>query len=257
MIAPSIDPFSTKNRELDDGHVGRVLRRAGLIAGRADEEPVDFTRRDGTVGVVRQHSDLLSGSEPPPAEAPLVVQVSRWDRLKDMAGVLAAFADYVAPESPQAHLMLAGPDVSGVSDDPEGAEVLAACRAAWAALPEPVRKRCHLACIPMDDADENAIIINALQTTRHRCGPKESVRGFRSDRVRSFVEEPSGAGERGGRHPGSDRRRPRRPPATGPARPAPRSRSGCSGCSTTPPWGSGWGEAAICGSGTTSSAIDP
>ena len=178
MIAPSIDPFSTKNRELDAGYVGRVLRRAGLIAGRADEEPVDFTRRDGTVGVVRQHSDLLSGSEPPPAEAPLVVQVSRWDRLKDMAGVLAAFADYVAPESPQAHLMLAGPDVSAVSDDPEGAEVLAACRAAWAALPEPARKRCHLACIPMDDADENAIIINALQTHATVVVQKSLFEGF-------------------------------------------------------------------------------
>jgi trehalose synthase len=178
VIAPSIDPFSTKNRELDAGQVCRVLRRAGLIAGRADGEPVDFTRRDGTVGVVRQHRDLLSGSEPPPADAPLVVQVSRWDRLKDMAGVLAAFADYVAPASPQAHLMLAGPDVSGVSDDPEGAEVLAACRAAWAALPEPARKRCHLACIPMDDADENAIIINALQRHAAVVVQKSLFEGF-------------------------------------------------------------------------------
>ena len=74
-----------------------MLRRAGLIAGRADREPVDFTSRDGTVGMLRQHRDLLSGSAPPPADAPLVVQVSRWDRLKDMAGVLTAFADYVAP----------------------------------------------------------------------------------------------------------------------------------------------------------------
>ena len=158
--------------------VGRVLRRAGLIAGPADVEQVEFTRRDGTVGVVRQHTDLLSGSAPPPADAPLVVQVSRWDRLKDMAGVLAAFAEYVAPESPQAHLMLAGPDVSGVSDDPEGAEVLAACRAAWAALPEPVRKRCHLACIPMDDADENAIIINALQRHATVVVQKSLFEGF-------------------------------------------------------------------------------
>jgi len=89
--------------------------------------------------------------------------VSRWDRLKDMVGVLSAFADDVVPATSDVHLMLVGPDVSGVSDDPEGAEVLASCRAAWARLPESRRTRCHLACIPMDDVDKNAIIINALQ----------------------------------------------------------------------------------------------
>jgi len=128
--------------------------------------------------VVRQHRSLLPGSTLPPADAPLVVQVSRWDRLKDMAGVLAAFADQVAPASPQAHLMLVGPDVSGVSDDPEGAEVLAACQKAWAALPDPVREQCHLACIPMDDADENAIIINALQRHATVVVQKSLFEGF-------------------------------------------------------------------------------
>lgn len=119
-----------------------------------------------------------SGSEPPPADAPLVVQVSRWDRLKDMAGVLSAFADYFGPARQDLHLMLVGPDVSAVSDDPEGAEVLAACRAAWARLPDPVRRRCHLACIPMDDIDENATIINALQRHATVVVQKSLVEGF-------------------------------------------------------------------------------
>lgn len=178
VIAPSIDPFSTKNRYLDEEQLRNVLRRAGLLAGPADVEAVEFTRRDGTVGVVRHHRSLLPGSEPPPVDAPLVVQVSRWDRLKDMAGVLAAFADHVAPAASRAHLMLVGPDVSGVSDDPEGAEVLADCRAAWAALPDPIRERCHLACIPMDDTDENAIIINALQQHATVVVQKSLFEGF-------------------------------------------------------------------------------
>ena len=59
-------------------------------------------------------------------------------------------------------------------DDPEGAEVLSACRAAWAGLPDPVRKRCHLVSIPMDDIDENAIIVNALQ--RHATRPRSCQR---------------------------------------------------------------------------------
>ena len=82
VIAPSIDPFSAKNRELADGEVGRVLRRVGLIAGGDGIEALEFTRRDGTAGVVRRQGDLLWGSEPPPADARLVVQVSRWDRLR-------------------------------------------------------------------------------------------------------------------------------------------------------------------------------
>ena len=53
VIAPSIDPFSSKNRDLDDAVVGRVLRRVGLVAG-TDSEEVGFTRRDGTPGTVRR-----------------------------------------------------------------------------------------------------------------------------------------------------------------------------------------------------------
>ena len=35
--------------------------------------------------------------------------------------------------------------------------------AAWRALPADVRRRVHVAALPMDDADENAAIVNALQ----------------------------------------------------------------------------------------------
>ncbi|MEO7059711.1 MAG: glycosyltransferase [Lapillicoccus sp.] len=197
VIAPSIDPFSAKNRHLDDVEVRSVLRWVGLIdagstdAGSADggltdggltdgpdqPRPVEFTRRDGTTGVVRRHTDLMPGA-PLPASARLVVQVSRWDLLKDMAGVLSAFADAIVPATTDVHLVLAGPDVSGVSDDPEGAQVLAACRSEWARLPEPARDRCHLACIPMDDVDENAIIVNALQRRATVVVQKSLQEGF-------------------------------------------------------------------------------
>jgi trehalose synthase len=177
VIPPSIDPFSSKNRELDDVDVRRVLRHVGLIAG-ADRADVGFIRRDGTLGMVRRHEGLLSGPAAPPADAPLVVQVSRWDRLKDMVGVLAAFGDYVGQVNRDAHLMLVGPDVSGVSDDPEGAEVLAACRAEWERLPGPIRARCHLASLPMDDVDENAVIVNAVQRHATVVVQKSLVEGF-------------------------------------------------------------------------------
>ena len=108
----------------------------------------------------------------------LVVQVSRWDRLKDMAGVLEGFVTMAADGRVDAHLMLVGPDVSGVTDDPEGAAVLAECRARWRTVPESIRGRVHLASIPMDDVDENAIIINALQRHAYMVVQKSLVEGF-------------------------------------------------------------------------------
>jgi trehalose synthase len=74
--------------------------------------------------------------------------------------------------------MLAGPDVSGVTDDPEGTEVLRDCTEEWNHLPEAVRGRVHLASIPMDDVDENAIIVNALQRHAAVVVQKSLVEGF-------------------------------------------------------------------------------
>ena len=62
------------------------------------------------------------------AGRPAVLQVSRWDRLKDPLGVIQGFVDHVAPDT-DAHLVYAGPAVEAVSDDPEGEEVLAEARA--------------------------------------------------------------------------------------------------------------------------------
>jgi trehalose synthase len=177
VIPPSIDPFSAKNRELDPDAVRTVLTTAGLVSGAEPGDPVAFRRRDGTEAIVRHRTGLLDGP-PPPFDARLVIQVSRWDRLKDMSGVMAGFARLSPEERADAHLMLVGPDVSGVTDDPEGAEVLAECRAAWGDLPDDVRGRVHLASIPMDDVNENAIIVNALQRHAYAVVQKSLVEGF-------------------------------------------------------------------------------
>ena len=178
IIPPSIDPFSAKNRELDPRTVSAVLATVGVVAGADPDGPVHFERRDGSEGTVRHHTSLIADGPPPPHDARLILQVSRWDRLKDMAGVLTGFVTMAADGPDDAHLMLAGPDVSGVTDDPEGADVLAECRARWRAVPESIRGRVHLASIPMDDVDENAIIINALQRHAYLVVQKSLVEGF-------------------------------------------------------------------------------
>jgi trehalose synthase len=159
IIPPSIDPLSPKNQPLDPGVVGAILGRIGFLDRAAGGAPV-FQRRDGSPGAVSRAAVFPRRGTVPAGDTPLVVQVSRWDRLKDMAGVLRAFADHV----PQpAHLALVGPDVEGVADDPEGAAVLAECVAAYDRLPGPVRARVHLVSLPVDDPDENAAMVNALQ----------------------------------------------------------------------------------------------
>ncbi len=177
VIAPSIDPLAVKNRDLDDRVVDRLVALAGLSTDGESEVPVTFLGRDGSSRVVRRHNDLIDG-EPPPAGAPLVVQVSRWDRLKDMAGVMTAFVDHVATEHQDAHLLLVGPAVAGVSDDPEGADVLAECTDRWRRLPSKVRRRVHLVQVPMDDLDENALIVNALQRRAAIVVQKSIAEGF-------------------------------------------------------------------------------
>jgi trehalose synthase len=74
--------------------------------------------------------------------------------------------------------MLVGPDVSGVTDDPEGAEVLAECTQAWDAQGDAARQRIHLCSLPMDDVDENAHLVNALQRHASVVVQKSLVEGF-------------------------------------------------------------------------------
>jgi trehalose synthase len=107
----------------------------------------------------------------------MVVQVSRWDRLKDMTGVLHGFADFVVSDH-DTQLVLAGPVVSAVADDPEGARVLQNCWEDWRRLPHHARSRIALACLPMADVEENAIIVNALQRHATIVVQKSLAEGF-------------------------------------------------------------------------------
>jgi trehalose synthase len=177
VIPPSIDPFSPKNQEMAEHEVLRTLRRIGLLSAGKDDAPGHFTRRDGTAGLVERRASILSVGSPLEPRAPLVVQVSRWDRLKDMAGVMSGFISTV-PGRSEAHLALVGPSTAGVTDDPEGAEVFAECVSAWEALPDGARRRVQLVTLPMDDIDENAAMVNAIQRHATVVVQKSLVEGF-------------------------------------------------------------------------------
>lgn len=175
FIHPSIDVFSPKNQELDGETVRAILNAAGMF-GEAERRPASFVRTNGRSGRVERSVALIEEERLGPT-TPIVLQVSRWDRLKDPAGVLEGFVRHVLADSP-AHLVLAGPATEGVSDDPEGPEVLAEVEAMWSRLDPATRARVHLACIPMEDADENAVIVNALQRHASVVCQKSIAEGF-------------------------------------------------------------------------------
>ena len=145
LIAPVIDAFSAKNQELDDRAVGAILRVAGLNDASDVGGAPTFLREDGTPAAVHRRARLLE-ERPLRAEDSMVLQVSRWDRLKDPLGVIKGFVEYVVPRT-DAHLVYAGPSVEAVSDDPEGAAVLHEAEEYVAGVDRAARERVHLACL--------------------------------------------------------------------------------------------------------------
>ena len=166
----------------EPGSDRRRARRAGALGLMAGGD----RGRPGRLRAARRHARARCAPrtgpagrrrQPPPVDAPLVVQVSRWDRLKDMAGVLAGVRRAGRGRSRRRAPVLVGPDVAGVTDDPEGAEVLAECRDLAAAARRGPRAGAP-GLIPMDDGDENAIIVNALQRHADVVVQKSLVEGF-------------------------------------------------------------------------------
>jgi trehalose synthase len=176
IVPPSIDAFSPKNQELHRPIVDGILTASGLVEG-GDPGLATFGRPGGQPGLVKRSAELVDGGPPLAAEARIVTQVSRWDRLKDPLGVMTGFADHIATDS-DAHLVLAGPAVEAVSDDPEGAQVLEEVRTAHAQMPPEIRARIRLAALPMGDSEENAAIVNALQRRSDVVVQKSLAEGF-------------------------------------------------------------------------------
>jgi trehalose synthase len=113
-IAPSIDPLSDKNRPLDKNSVMRILEKYRIDAGK-----------------------------------PILTQISRFDRLKDPLGVIAAYR--MVKKAHKCHLVLAG---GGASDDPEGEAVLKEVQEAAASDPD-----IHVLLLPpFSDLEINALV---------------------------------------------------------------------------------------------------
>lgn len=168
IVRPSIDAFSPKNQELQDVavqtilvHTGVIERPEGLRSAGLDHT---FIREDGAPGRVERRADVLRHGRPPLWTTSTIVQVSRWDPLKDPLGVMRGFARLVREGcAGKPDLILAGPNPRGVADDPEGEVVFDQVVKAWSAYPPEIRNRIHIVSLPTEDVQENAAIVNALQ----------------------------------------------------------------------------------------------
>jgi trehalose synthase len=165
IIPPSIDPFSPKNRDMDDKLVCEILICAGIIGGGSTvQDPPVYLRQDGSPARLEHCADVVCLGPAPEIDAPIVLQVSRWDPLKDPVGVMHGFAEYLKlDQNSRANLILAGPSVRSINDDPEQPATMDRLISEWRALPQSVRRRIRLVNLPMKDLDENAVMVNALQ----------------------------------------------------------------------------------------------
>ncbi len=179
IIPPCIDAFSTKNKELTDEQVSGILMAAHIASG---PEPLQPASTDPPVTLKAR---LRNGERIDPG-ATFVAQIGRWDRLKDPVGVIEGFAQHVAPHGDaqhvaphgDAHLVLAGPLADQIEDDPDGAEVMGEVLDAVKALPNDVADRVHIVNLPLQDIDQSALMVNAIQRRADVVVQKSLAEGF-------------------------------------------------------------------------------
>ena len=159
IIQPSISPFSSKNRN-HDGPAGRALENSVSF------NSYEFAPKPSLQGILGSRYFL---------------HVSRWDGLKGIDRVIAAFERFMRTASDDAcnmRLVIAGPDPLAVADDPEGLAYFEKCVILRSQLPKEVRRRVYLACISMEDNEANAEIVGRLQQSAHGVFQLSREEGF-------------------------------------------------------------------------------
>ncbi|CDX30604.1 Glycosyl transferase group 1 [Mesorhizobium plurifarium] len=159
IIPPSISPFSSKNRNYE-GPASQTLDHLVSFNGQ-EFEPTPSLQ------------DIL--------DSRYFLHVSRWDGLKGIDRIIAAYDRFVKTALAEAYdtrLVIAGPDPLDVADDPEGREYFEKCVLLCTQLSEEVRRRVYLVRISMKDHDANAEIVGRLQQNAHGVFALSREEGF-------------------------------------------------------------------------------
>ena len=176
MIPPAIDPLSHKNRTLWMAKCVGILQQSGITNHHTPllypfyKHQVRRVMPDGSFNEVNHHSDLDI------IYRPVVLQISRWDRLKGFKELMDAFILMKRENEKNkdqstigykrikyTRLVFGGPDPAFVSDDPEGMEVLNELIDQYKSVDEGLQNDIAILLLPLDNPKENALIVNALQ----------------------------------------------------------------------------------------------
>lgn len=188
IIHPGIDPASWKNRDLSHNRLVGILCNAGLLRAVHPVLRPPWTtpaRRLSPEGAFLPAAD---GEDVGFGYRPIVLQVSRWDRLKGWRPLLEGFVR-LKRRSREGdplrrrrldllRLVLAGPDPAAIQDDPEAVEVLAELTSDYQALPPELRADVALLALPMASRKENALMVNVLQRSASLVVQNSSREGF-------------------------------------------------------------------------------
>jgi trehalose synthase len=177
LIFPAIDPLSKKNQELHLHAIVGILSNAALAVGPGPVVQPPFPYVAERLQADGNWSPAILPADMGLLVRPIVTQISRWDRLKGWLPLMHGFVElkerlygeYRSRPSIQrrrlrhARLVLAGPEPASISDDPEGLEVIEEIRSAYVALDDELKQDIAMIALPMQNPDENALMVNALQ----------------------------------------------------------------------------------------------
>lgn len=176
IIQPGIDPLDHKNRDLPIHKVVGILCNSNLVTEYHPVLVPPFAEQAKRLQPDGSFQSPLLPTDMGILFRPMVLQISRWDRLKGFLPLMQGFTSlknnmtgYAGSRERDlrrlqlAHLVLAGPDPDFVEDDPEGREVLKELTGHYLSLHPAVQ--CHVSIIklPMSSIKNNKLIVNALQ----------------------------------------------------------------------------------------------
>lgn len=178
VIHPALDPLTCKNREISVHKIATVMANSALSVNPGPVLSSPFAEVAQRLLPSGQFAPANMSEDIGLIHRPIVAQISRWDRLKGFAPLMAGFARLKTrlfrdgTTDPVAHrrlelvrLVLAGPRQDSIADDPEGVEVLGDLVERYRALDPMTQRDLALLILPMESRDENALMINAIQRT--------------------------------------------------------------------------------------------
>jgi trehalose synthase len=176
IIHPAVSPLTHKNRDLSPNKMVGILCNGGLstayhpVLTPAFPEYAQRLQPSGVFGPALLPEDLGL------LYRPMILQVSRWDRLKGFAPLMDAFVELKAEDDRNharaelhrrhiqlARLVLAGPDPESVQDDPEGLDVLEELKQRYLQMTPRLQHDVAFITLPMGSRKHNALLVNALQ----------------------------------------------------------------------------------------------